>query len=422
MNTVNPFARPLYVMLKPVGASCNLRCKYCYYLEKANLYKHTPTRVLSEEMLEQFTKEYIEAQTMSQVLFTWHGGETLMRPLSFFRKAVELQKKYAGGRRIDNTIQTNGTLLTDEWCEFLHENNWLVGVSIDGPQEFHDEYRRTATGAPSWVKVMRGIQLLNKHNVEWNAMAVVNDFNADYPLDFYHFFKDNGCQYIQITPIVERIVNHEDGRHLATLTDSDEAPLADFSVTPEQWGSFLCAIFDEWVRHDVGQTYVELFDCMLANWVGETPGICVYAKECGHAGVMEFNGDVYSCDHFVFPEYRLGNIREKSIAEMLYGKQQQQFSKLKSQSLPKECCECKWLFACNGECPKNRFIKDCYGNPGKNYLCQGYRMFFEHVAPYMDFMKNEYLNQRPPANVMQHVDEIERNRDKSEYVEFSITE
>lgn len=422
MNTINPFARPLYVMLKPVGASCNLWCKYCYYLEKANLYKHTPTRVLSEEMLEQFTKEYIEAQTMSQVLFTWHGGETLMRPLSFFRKAVELQKKYAGGRRIDNTIQTNGTLLTDEWCEFLHENNWLVGVSIDGPQEFHDEYRRTATGAPSWVKVMRGIQLLNKHNVEWNAMAVVNDFNADYPLDFYHFFKDNGCQYIQITPIVERIVNHEDGRHLATLTDSDEAPLADFSVTPEQWGSFLCTIFDEWVRHDVGQTYVELFDCILANWVGETPGICVYAKECGHAGVMEFNGDVYSCDHFVFPEYRLGNIREKSIAEMLYGKQQQQFSKLKSQSLPKECCECKWLFACNGECPKNRFIKDRYGNPGKNYLCQGYRMFFEHVVPYMDFMKNEYLNQRPPANVMQHVDEIERNRDKSEYVEFSATE
>lgn len=422
MNTINPFARPLYVMLKPVGASCNLRCKYCYYLEKANLYKHTPTRVLSEEMLEQFTKEYIEAQTMGQVLFTWHGGETLMRPLSFFRKAVELQKKYAGGRRIDNTIQTNGTLLTDEWCEFLHENNWLVGVSIDGPQEFHDEYRRTATGAPSWVKVMRGIQLLNKHNVEWNAMAVVNDFNADYPLDFYHFFKDNGCKYLQITPIVERIVNHEDGRHLATLTDSDEAPLADFSVTPEQWGSFLCTIFDEWVRHDVGQTYVELFDCILANWVGETPGICVYAKECGHAGVMEFNGDVYSCDHFVFPEYRLGNIREKSIAEMLYGKQQQQFSKLKSQSLPKECCECKWLFACNGECPKNRFIKDRYGNPGKNYLCQGYRMFFEHVAPYMDFMKNEYLNQRPPANVMQHVDEIERNRDKSEYVEFSITE
>ena len=422
MNTLNPFARPLYVMLKPVGASCNLRCKYCYYLEKANLYKNTPTRVLSEKMLEQFTKEYIEAQTMSQVLFTWHGGETLMRPLSFFRKAVELQKKYAGGRRIDNTIQTNGTLLTDEWCEFLHENHWLVGVSIDGPQEFHDEYRRTATNAPSWVKVMRGIQLLNKHNVEWNAMAVVNDFNADYPLEFYHFFKDNGCKYIQITPVVERIVNHDDGRHLATLTDSDDAPLADFSVTPEQWGRFLCAIFDEWVRNDVGNTYVELFDCILANWVGEQPGICVYAKECGHAGVMEFNGDVYSCDHFVFPAYRLGNIREKTVTEMLYGEQQKQFSKLKRQSLPKECRECKWLFACNGECPKNRFIKDRYGNPGKNYLCEGYRMFFEHTAPYMDFMKNEYINRRPPSNVMRHVDEIERNRDRTEYVDFSVVE
>lgn len=403
MNTINPFAKPLYVMLKPVGASCNLRCKYCYYLEKANLYKHTPTRVLSEEMLEQFTKEYIEAQTMNEVLFTWHGGETLMRPLSFFRKAVELQKKYGAGRRIDNTIQTNGTLLTDEWCEFLHENHWLVGVSIDGPQEFHDEYRRTATGAPSWAKVMRGIQLLNKHNVEWNAMAVVNDFNADYPLDFYHFFKDNGCQYIQITPIVERIVNYDDGRYLATLTDGDEAPLADFSVTPEQWGRFLCAIFDEWVRHDVGQTYVELFDCILANWVGETPGICVYAKECGHAGVMEFNGDVYSCDHFVYPEHLLGNLHTKTITEMMYSDQQNKFAKMKKQMLPQQCKECKFLFACHGECPKNRFLNDKYGNYGLNYLCKGYRQFFEHVEPYMNFMKRELENHRAPANVMKQI-------------------
>ena len=329
MNTINPFSRPLYVMLKPVGAACNLRCHYCYYLEKACLYKDSSKRVLSEEMLDQFTKEYIEAQTMNDVLFTWHGGEPLMRPLSFYRKALELQKKYGRGRNISNVIQTNGTLLTDEWCRFLHENNWLVGVSIDGPQEFHDEYRRTASGGPSWAKVMRGIQLLNKHHVEWNAMAVVNDFNADYPLDFYHFFKEMRCRFIQITPVVERMVNHADGRHLATLTDDATAPVTDFSVTPEQWGRFLCAIFDEWVRNDVGQTYVELFDCILANWVGVTPGICVYAKECGHAGIMEFNGDVYSCDHFVFPEYRLGNIREKTITEMLYGEQQQQFSRLK---------------------------------------------------------------------------------------------
>lgn len=410
MNTINPFSRPLYVMLKPVGAACNLRCHYCYYLEKACLYKDSSKRVLSEEMLDQFTKEYIEAQTMNDVLFTWHGGEPLMRPLSFYRKALELQKKYGRGRNISNVIQTNGTLLTDEWCRFLHENNWLVGVSIDGPQEFHDEYRRTVSGGPSWAKVMRGIQLLNKHHVEWNAMAVVNDFNADYPLDFYHFFKEMGCRFIQITPVVERMVNHADGRHLATLTDDATAPVTDFSVTPEQWGRFLCAIFDEWVRNDVGQTYVELFDCILANWVGVTPGICVYAKECGHAGIMEFNGDVYSCDHFVFPEYRLGNIRKKTITEMLYGEQQQQFSRLKSQSLPKECKKCEWEFACHGECPRTRFIKDVYGNPGKNYLCEGYRMFFRHIAPYMDFMKKEYMNQRPPSNVMQHIQEIEDSR------------
>jgi len=410
MNTINPFSRPLYVMLKPVGAACNLRCHYCYYLEKACFYKDSSKRVLSEEMLDKFTKEYIEAQTMNDVLFTWHGGEPLMRPLSFYRKALELQKKYGRGRNISNVIQTNGTLLTDEWCRFLHENNWLVGVSIDGPQEFHDEYRRTASGGPSWAKVMRGIQLLNKHHVEWNAMAVVNDFNADYPLDFYHFFKEMGCRFIQITPVVERMVNHADGRHLATLTDDATAPVTDFSVTPEQWGRFLCAIFDEWVRNDVGQTYVELFDCILANWVGVTPGICVYAKECGHAGIMEFNGDVYSCDHFVFPEYRLGNIRKKTITEMLYGEQQQQFSRLKSQSLPKECKKCEWEFACHGECPRTRFIKDVYGNPGKNYLCEGYRMFFRHIAPYMDFMKKEYMNQRPPSNVMQHIQEIEDSR------------
>lgn len=413
MNTISPFARPLYVMLKPVGAACNLRCKYCYYLEKVNLYPNGSTHILSEQLLEKFTKEYIEAQTMNEILFTWHGGEPLMRPLSFYRKAMELQRKYGYGRNISNTLQTNGTLLTDEWCKFLHDNNWLVGVSIDGPQHFHDEYRRTTNSGPSWTKVVRGIQLLNKYRVEWNAMAVVNNYNANYPLEFYRFFRDNGCHYIQITPVVERIIKHNDGRHLASLTDGGEPQLATFSVSPEQWGKFLCDIFDEWVSNDVGSTYVELFDCILANWVGQTPGICVYAKECGHAGVMEHNGDVYSCDHFVFPEYRLGNIHEKTITEMLYGEQQQQFSLLKNRSLPLECRQCKWEFACHGECPRNRFTKDRYGNPGLNYLCRGYRMFFEHVAPYMDFMKNEYLNQRPPANIMQH-DILEKLRQQSQ--------
>ena len=402
MNTISPFSKPLYVLAKPVGASCNLRCKYCYYLEKAHLYRNAPARVMSDELLERFVQEYIQAQTMSQVLFTWHGGEPLMRPLSFYRKAVALQEKYAFGRQIDNTIQTNGTLLTDEWCEFFKEHNWLVGISIDGPQEFHDEYRRTASDKPSWQKVMRGIRLLRKHGVEWNAMAVVNDFNAGYPLEFYHFFKEMGAKYIQFAPVVDRMAAHSDGRHLATLVDQ-ECPVADFSVSPAQWGDFLCAIFDEWVRHDVGQTYVEIFDCTLANWVGERPGICVYAKECGHAGVMEFNGDVYSCDHFVFPEYKLGNIRDKTLVEMLYGEQQRQFSCLKHASLPQQCKECEWEFACHGECPKNRFVNDRYGNPGLNYLCSGYRHFYEHVAPYMDFMKKEFMNQRPPANVMEAV-------------------
>lgn len=402
MNTISPFSKPLYVLAKPVGASCNLRCKYCYYLEKSHLYRNAPARVMSDELLERFVQEYIQAQTMSQVLFTWHGGEPLMRPLSFYRKAVALQEKYAFGRQIDNTIQTNGTLLTDEWCEFFKEHNWLVGISIDGPQEFHDEYRRTASDKPSWQKVMRGIRLLRKHGVEWNAMAVVNDFNAGYPLEFYHFFKEMGAKYIQFAPVVERMAAHSDGRHLATLVDQ-ECPVADFSVSPAQWGDFLCAIFDEWVRHDVGQTYVEIFDCTLANWVGERPGICVYAKECGHAGVMEFNGDVYSCDHFVFPEYKLGNIRDRTLVEMLYGEQQRQFSCLKHATLPKQCKECEWEFACHGECPKNRFVNDRYGNPGLNYLCSGYRHFYEHVAPYMDFMKKEFMNQRPPANVMEAV-------------------
>lgn len=399
-NIATPFAKPLYVMLKPAGAHCNLACKYCYYLEKNNLYQNSHRHLMTDEMLEQFTREYIEAQTMPQVLFTWHGGEPLMRSIDFYKKALALQKKYANGKQIDNVIQTNGTLLTDEWCEFFAKNHWLVGISIDGPQEYHDHYRVTPAGKPSWEKVMQGIQLLKKHHVEWNAMAVVNAYNAEHPLEFYHFFRDNGCQYLQFTPIVERLTEHEDGRILASLADNREIPLADASVTPEQWGNFLCTIFDDWVRHDVGKTFVEIFDCTLANWMGVPPGICAYSKECGHAGVMEHNGDVYSCDHFVFPEYKLGNIRDQSLIDMLYGEKQQAFSRLKHTSLPRQCKECDMEFACHGECPKNRFEKDKYGEPGLNYLCQGYYQYYSHVAPYMDFMKRELLAQRPPANIM----------------------
>ena len=402
-NIANPFAKPLYVMLKPAGAHCNLACKYCYYLEKNKLYPTAQRHLMSDEMLEQFTREYIEAQTMNQVLFTWHGGEPLLRSIDFYRKALSLQQKYAGGRHIDNVIQTNGTLLTDEWCEFFAQNHWLVGISIDGPQPYHDHYRLTAAGKPSWKKVMQGIKLLKKHGVEWNAMAVVNAYNANHPLEFYRFFKENGCQFLQFTPIVERQTRHEDGRTLASLADKNEIPLSEASVTPEQWGYFLSAIFDEWVRKDVGKIFVEVFDCTLANWMGISPGICAYSKECGHAGVMEHNGDVYSCDHFVFPEYKLGNIRDHSLIDMLYGEQQQEFSRLKHSSLPRQCKECDMEFACHGECPKNRFMKDKYGDSGLNYLCPGYYHYYQHVAPYMDYMKQELMSQRPPSNIMKVV-------------------
>lgn len=404
METVHtPFARPMYIMTKAAGSMCNLACKYCYYLEKNNLYREQqPDRrfIMADDTLERFISMYIQSQTTPQVLFCWHGGESLMRPLSFYKRVVELQKKYAAGRIIDNTIQTNGTLLDDEWCRFFRDNNWLVGVSVDGPQEFHDEYRRNKMGAPSFRKVMQGINLLKKHGVEWNALSVVNDFNADYPLDFYRFFKEIECRYIQFTPIVERILPRKDGRYLASPMDARNIPLAEFSVLPAQWGDFLCAVFDEWVRNDVGEYFVQIFDATLANWIGEQPGVCSMARTCGHAGVMEYNGDVYSCDHFVFPEYKLGNIRTHTLVEMMFSERQQRFGADKRDRLPGQCRQCRYLFACNGECPKNRFATTADGEPGLNYLCEGYRKYFDHVAPYMDFMANELKHQRPPANVM----------------------
>ena len=403
MSTFAPFAKPMYVMLKPVGSKCNLDCDYCYYLEKENLYeKKNP--VMGEDLLERFVKQYIESQTMPEIMFTWHGGETLMRPLSFYKRAIELQKQYARGRRIENSIQTNGTLLNDDWCRFFKENNFLVGISIDGPKEFHDEYRRDKMGRPSFHRVMRGIELLKKHEVEFNCLAVVNDYNVDYPLEFYNFFKEIGCQYIQFTPIVERIRKDNTISLLKLATarqKAHEADLAHYSVPADKWGSFLCAVFDEWVKDDVGKIFIQIFDSTLANWVGEQPGVCTMAKTCGHAGAMEFNGDVYSCDHFVFPEYLLGNINSESLTSMMYSDEQLKFGNDKFDSLPKQCRECDFLFACYGECPKNRFVKDKYGNDGLNYLCQGYYQFFSHVAPYMDFMKKELQAQRPPANVMQ---------------------
>lgn len=411
MDILYPFARPLYVMTKPAGSRCNMACKYCYYLEKEHLYAKQEGKndlLMNDRTLEEFISQYIAAQTQTDVLFVWHGGEPLMRPLCFYKKVVMLQEKYANGHRIDNCIQTNGTLLDDKWCAFLAEHHWLVGVSIDGNRGFHDEYRRSKGGMPTFEKTRRGIELLKKHGVEWNAMGVVNEYNGDYPLEVYRFYKEIGCQYIQFAPIIERICPHPDGRYLATVDDR-EAKMADFSVKPEQYGEFICQLFDEWVQHDVGTIFVQLFDATLARWVGEQPGICSMAENCGHAGVLEYNGDLYSCDHFVSPEHLLGNIHHTPINELMYGEKQRLFGQAKSKSLPQQCKECEWLFACNGGCPKDRFAKTETGEAGLNYLCTAYKQFFSHVAPYMDFMRNELAHQRPPANVMQWIKRQKQN-------------
>ena len=396
--TAAPFAHPMYIMVKPVGSACNLRCDYCYYLEKQHLYANEGRQMLSDELLERFIREYIESQTTPEVLFTWHGGEPLVRPLAFYEKVVRLQQRYARGRRIANSLQTNGTLINDDWARFFHDQGWLIGVSLDGPEAYHDAFRRTRGGGPSFRNVIRGIDILNRHAVEWNALAVANRLNGDHPLSFYRFFKNIGCRYIQVTPVVERLAHHDDGRQLASLVD--EGQLAPFSIRPKQWGNFLCTIFDEWVRHDVSMFFFNIFDATLANWVGVAPGLCTMAKHCGHAGVMEHNGDVYSCDHFVFPEYKLGNIHEQSLVEMMYSERQRRFGRAKADSLPTQCRECQWLNACHGECPRNRFIRTANGEPGLNYLCEGYRQYFSHVVPYMDVMKRLLGEKRPPAEIM----------------------
>ena len=398
---VSPFSHPLYVMAKPVGARCNLACSYCYYLEKGGLYGDGVPGVMTDDLLELFIKQLLACQTQREVLFTWHGGEPLLRPLSFYRRVVAQQRKHAGGHLVDNCIQTNGTLLTEEWCRFLKEYNWLVGVSLDGPQWMHDRHRRGNRGEGTFQKVMRGVELLDRHGVEWNAMAVVNSHNADHPREFYRFFRDIGCRFIQFTPVVERACAPLSPPLHALPSDGEVAVTAE-TVAPRQWGEFLCAVFDEWVARDVGEMFVQLFDATLANWVGVEPGVCSMAAFCGNALAMEHNGDVFSCDHFVFPEYRLGNIFHVSLASMAYGEQQNGFRRLKQQ-LPELCRRCRFEFACHGECPKNRLLRTSNGEAGLNYLCEGYRRFFEHAAPYMDFMAREWREDGAPARVMEAV-------------------
>jgi len=395
----NPLKYPVYVMAKPIGPSCNLRCSYCYYLDKESLSPKNSSNRMSDDTLELFVDQYINSQPGEHVLFTWHGGEPLLLGIDYYRKALRLQKAYGRNRQIENVLQTNGVLLTDEWCLFFKENNFLIGISIDGPEHCHNQYRRTIGNEGSFLQVMRGIKLLQKHQVEFNVLSVVNNYNVQYPLEVYHFFKLIGAKYIQFSPVVERL-NTASG--LLTSSESNEGKLTPWSVGALEYGKFLTIIFDEWVRNDVGETFVITFDATLAGFVGAPSSICVYAETCGHAAALEANGDLYSCDHFVFPEFKQGNIHQKTITEMMLSPKQISFGNDKQRKLSTTCRQCKFLKLCNGECPKNRIVKLADGS-AHNYLCSGLKDYFNHVEPYMRFMANELRNKRSPANVMQWI-------------------
>jgi len=360
---------------------------------------------MSDDLLEAFIRQYIEANQVPIVTFTWQGGEPTLMGLDFFKKAVELQKKYANGKTIDNSFQTNGTRLNEDWCKFLSDNKMLVGISIDGPEHNHDHYRHTASGGASFRRVMKGIELLQKHKVEFNTLSCVNDYNVHFASETYRFLKSIGSVFLQFLPVVERKAAHQP-ENLLTLVANDypkEAKVTDWSVNGKDFGAFLTTIFDEWVRKDVGRYYVQIFDATLANYVGEMPGICVFSETCGEALVMEHNGDLFSCDHFVYPEYYLGNILEIPMIDMVKSQRQFDFGIDKRNKLPRYCLQCTVRYACHGECPKHRFLLTPDGKPGLNYLCEGYKQFFSHVEPYMEYMASELKNKRAPANVMKWI-------------------
>jgi len=390
------------VMLKPAGPSCNLNCTYCYYLEKNKLFPKSGQLRMSDELLENFTKQFIEAQQIPVVTFTWQGGEPTLMGLDFFKKAIGFQKKYSGGKKIENAFQTNGTRLNDDWCKFFTDNNILIGISIDGAEHNHDRYRRTFSGGATFKRVMKGVELLKKHKTEFNTLSVVNDYNVHYASETYRFLKKIGSGFIQFLPVVEHISEHRapDELQLIAPVHEKNAKVTDWSVGPADFGKFLVTVFDEWVRNDVARYFVQIFDATLANYVGETPGLCVFAETCGDALVMEHNGDLFSCDHFVYPEYFLGNITETPLIDLVKSQQQFDFGIDKRNKLPRYCLECEVRYACHGECPKHRFLLTPDGKPGLNYLCQGYKLFFKHAEPYMKFMAEELKYKRPPSNVM----------------------
>ena len=400
--------RGFHILTKPVGQICNLDCKYCFYLEKEKLYPGENQWRMSDEVLEEYIRQYIHSQPTPEINFAWQGGEPTLLGVEFFRKAVALQNKFADGKTIFNAIQTNGTLLDDEWCEFLAANKFLVGLSIDGSAELHDKYRVDKRQQPTFATVMRGLDFLKKHAVEFNTLTVVNRANSQQPLEVYRFLKGIGSQFLQFIPLVERAAPAE----MKTAGYDFAAPplpgkkenssiVTPWSVEAEQYGNFLCAIFDEWVRCDVGKTFVQLFDVALGNWMGLGSSLCVFAEKCGAALAIEHNGDLYSCDHYVYPRHKLGNVMNQNLGAMVNSPQQLKFGNDKFDSLPKFCRECEVRFACNGECPKHRFIQTPGGEDGLNYLCAAYKKFFNHIDPHMKTMARLLRDDEAPARIME---------------------
>jgi uncharacterized protein len=403
MNPPTPLTRPehappaFHLLAKPTGAACNLDCAYCFFLDKEILYPGSKFR-MSDETLEQYIRQLIEAHQTNEVNIAWQGGEPTLMGLDFYRRSMAFVEKYRRpGMQFLHTMQTNGTLVDDEWAAFFKEHDFLIGISIDGPHQLHDIYRVDKGGKPTLDKVMRGVRFLQKHQVEFNVLTTVNRVNADYPLEVYRFLRDEvGTTWMQFIPVVERI--NADGLTLY----QQGTTVSERSVLPDQFGRFLSDIFDEWVRHDVGRIFIQTFEATLANWFGHpNSGMCVFNETCGTGLAIEHNGDLFSCDHFVEPDYFLGNIQDKHLIELVASPQQLKFGQDKRDSLPRYCLECEVLFACHGECPKNRFVLAPDGEPGLNYLCPGFKDFFNHSAFAMKIIAGLLRRGREAEEVME---------------------
>ncbi len=397
-----------HVMTKPIGPLCNLDCKYCFYLEKENLFPSNENFKMRDDVLESYVRQYIGEQAVPEITFAWQGGEPTLMGVDFFRRVVALQKQYGEGRTIHNAFQTNGTLLDDSWGAFLSENRFLVGLSVDGPAALHDTYRVDKGGRPTFGKVMDGLAVLKKHGVEFNTLTVVNRLNSARPGEVYRFLKEIGSGFIQFIPLVERRAGAVAGAIGLGLAQPPAhhaidagLPVTEWSVEAGQYGTFLVEIFDEWVRHDVGRVFVQVFDVALGNWMGLGGGLCVFSEKCGTALALEHNGDLFSCDHYVYPEFKLGNIMNQSLGDMAGSEFQRKFGSDKKNSLPAYCRRCEVRFACHGECPKHRFMLTPEGEPGLNYLCPAYKKFFNHIDPFMRLMGDLLNARRAPAEIMQ---------------------